>query len=379
MKKEKEIIAEVSISEQAEQLLTFGKIELLQKHPFYASLVLKMQFVEDDSVPTACIDGETIWYNPNFLLAQNIKKVAGLLAHEVMHVAMMHHIRRYGRQHKRWNYACDYAINPILIEAGMSLPDGGLIDARYQDMSAEEIYEILPNCKTSDPSSFGVVIDKPGSGVNAEIKSKGIVAQALLDAKLHKKLSPALERLMEQILQPEIDWREALARYVTEVVREDYSLSRPSVRYLFRGIYLPILESMEAGNIIILIDTSGSIDQELIDQFTAEIISLAETFSIGLTVIFVDDQVRGVQVIEQGDEIKLQAKGNGGTDFKPGFAYIEKHNLQPRAVVYLTDGYCHSYPEEPDYPVLWVQFSYGQFHPPFGDKIQISKYQNQNY
>jgi len=230
MKKQKEIIAEVSISEQAEQLLTFGKIELLQKHPFYASLVLKMQFVEDESVPTACIDGETIWYNPNFLLAQNIKKVAGLLAHEVMHVAMMHHIRRYGREHKRWNYACDYAINPILIEAGMSLPDGGLINEQYQDMSAEEIYEILPNDKTSDPSSFGVVIDKPGSGVNAEIKSKGIVAQALLDAKLHKKLSPALERLMEKILQPEIDWREALARCVTEVVREDYSLSRPSVR-----------------------------------------------------------------------------------------------------------------------------------------------------
>ncbi len=88
----------LSVPEAASKMITDGKILLLQHQPFYASLALKMEFVECGEIPTADVDGKTIRYNPAFILKQNVRQVAGLLAHEVMHVALMHHTRRFTRE-----------------------------------------------------------------------------------------------------------------------------------------------------------------------------------------------------------------------------------------------------------------------------------------
>src|SRR5579863_341585 len=98
------------------EMITKGKIFLIQKQPFYASLVLKMRFEESSEIETADVDGKTIRYNPDFISQFDVRRVAGLLAHEVMHVALLHHTRRNGRGPRKWNYAADYAINPILIK-----------------------------------------------------------------------------------------------------------------------------------------------------------------------------------------------------------------------------------------------------------------------
>ena len=358
----------------AAQLILQGKIELIGAHPFYASLVLRMDFVETKTVPTACIDGKTIWYNPDFVLGQTVRKVAGLLAHEVMHVALQHHLRRFNREPRRWNYACDYAINPMLLAAGMHLPDGGLVDERYLDMAAEEIYHLLPPVDEEDPIGFGEVRDEPGGPDNrdaAATEVEGCVAQAMLDQRMQGDVPAALERLVAQILQPKVDWREVLARFISERSKSDYSWLKPNVRFLNRGIYLPGLDSLQTGAIIMIVDTSGSITGKLIEQFAAEVWAIAGTFSIPVMLIYVDTHVAGVQEIEAEEEIALKPKGGGGTDFRPGFAFIEERELHPCAVVYLTDGCCRSYPEEPAYPVLWAQFGAYPFDPPFGERIRI--------
>lgn len=360
----------------AGQRILHGKIELIQGFPFYASLVLRMDFIETHQVPTAAIDGKTIFYNPDFISGQTVRNIAGVLAHEVMHVALQHHTRRYNRDPRKWNYACDYAINPMLIEAGLQLPEGILNHPQYNGMTAEQIYALLPDIPASAPIGCAEVLDEPGGEPNrdtAESEARAGVAQAILDARMRGNVSESLERLVEQLLQPKVDWREVLARFVTERSRSDYSWLKPNVRFLNRGLYLPALDSTETGKIILIADTSGSIDDELISQFSAEVSGIAETFAIPLQVIYVDAKICGVQDIEPGEDIDLKPKGGGGTDFRPGFAFIEKNDLQPRAVVYLTDGICDDYPSEPGYPVLWAQFGQYPFEPPFGEKIQVTR------
>src|SRR5260221_71491 len=262
----------------------------------------------------------------------------------------------------------------------MLLPAGGLVNSPFFGMTAEQIYERIPEVPEDADAGFGEVMDSPtGGGTKSEKEAEGrsALAQALTAARLSgEEISDDLARIVKQALQPQVDWREALAAFVTETVRGDYTWAKPAVRFLHQGLYLPMLESTETGRIILIVDTSGSIDGELIDQFGGEVKSIADIFCVQLTVIYVDTEVRAVQAFEPGEDIHLKPRGGCGTDFRPGFAYIEKHKLEPRAVVYLTDGECISYPTEPGYPVFWYMFGNSYVTPPFGKVIQIDNYQD---
>jgi predicted metal-dependent peptidase len=92
-----------------------------------------------------------------------------------------------------------------------------------------------------------------------------------------------------------------------------------------------------------------------------------------LTVIYVDTEVRHVQEIEPDEPVKLELHGGGGTEFYPGFDYITEQGLEPKAIIYFTDGECDSYPEqEPDAPTLWIIFDNKHFNPPFGEVLHIN-------
>ena len=120
-----------------------ARTALLLDHPFFGSLLFRLKGKESRSVKTMATDGVSLYYNPEFVETLNAATLAGTLAHEVMHPALHHHVRRSGRDPKRWNQACDYAINPLLVDAGLSLPDGVLLDNRFRGMSAEQIYNLL--------------------------------------------------------------------------------------------------------------------------------------------------------------------------------------------------------------------------------------------
>jgi Putative metallopeptidase domain len=129
-----------------------ARTALLLDHPFFGSLLFRLKGRECRSIPTMATDGVSLYYNPEFVDTLNSATLAGVLAHEVMHPALHHHVRRSGRDSGRWNEACDYAINPLLLDAGLSLPEGILIDNRFREMSAEQICRqprqapsILPN------------------------------------------------------------------------------------------------------------------------------------------------------------------------------------------------------------------------------------------
>jgi predicted metal-dependent peptidase len=127
-----------------------ARTALLLDHPFFGSLLFRLGGRVSNSIQTMATDGVSLFYNPAFVETLNAAELAGVLAHEVMHPALQHHTRRGDRDRKRWNIACDYAINPMLLDAGLTLPKDVLIDHRFRGMSAERIYNLIEEQRDQD-------------------------------------------------------------------------------------------------------------------------------------------------------------------------------------------------------------------------------------
>lgn len=374
-----------------------AKIGIILGHPFFATLMMKRNFIEDDTIETANTNGKDIRFNPAFIESLPADQLQGVICHELMHSTLLHHLRRNGRDIKDWNRAADYALNPLLLDAGMALPEWALVDSRFNNMGAESIYNVLAGEKPddngqpnqgqgsgqngqekpgNDPGGMGGVEDAPVSSesemVEAEADAKQELAQAAQIARQQGKLPAGIERLIAEIMQPQIAWQEVLARFLDEVAKNDYSFSKPNVRYLSSGFILPSLHNVEMGEIVLIVDTSGSVDEDLLKVFAGEMQEISSSFNAPIRVIYVDSKFQGEQTIEPDDVFELDPKGGGGTDFRPGFEWMDEQGITPKAVVYFTDMACHSFPDEPECPVLWAKYGeYQNSDIPFGELIQV--------
>ena len=150
-----------------------ARTSLILDHPFFGSLLFRLKGRECRSVQTMATDGVSLFYNPDFVETLTAATLAGTLAHEVMHPALHHHVRRSGRDPKRWNVACDFAINPLLVDAGLSLPDGVLIDNRFRGMSAEQIYNLLESESETERDSGKEDGDEEHGGEESKDEASG--------------------------------------------------------------------------------------------------------------------------------------------------------------------------------------------------------------
>jgi predicted metal-dependent peptidase len=159
-------------------------------------------------------------------------------------------------------------------------------------------------------------------------------------------------------MEPTIDWRAVLAEFVDRATSDTYSWARPRQSVSHLGLFLPCREVAGTGPLVLVVDTSGSVDQVLLAQYQAEIRAIVdEADPTRVTVIYADDSLRGVPtVFERGEEVTLEYRGGCGTDYRPAFRWVaEEAEEDPAALIYLTDLECYSYPEEaPAYPVLWA-------------------------
>ena len=396
----------------AKEKITKARASLVLTAPFFASLALKMKLVADSTCETMWIDGIAMGYNPALIEPLPLEQVKGLICHEVMHVACNHNTRRSQRNFENWNIACDYAIDPIVKNAGFAQPWEN-IHPKYHNWEAEKIFNDLfqsskdKNSKDGKEGSgqkrdgqenknnntqagrdkqhpCGEVRDYPGKNGGkataaekrqAEQEQKIAVKQAAQIAKSQGALPQSLERLINEIIETKIPWREVLARFLTEHARNDYSWNMPNRRFMHQGLYLPELKNPELGLIALLVDTSGSISQKELNQFASEIQGILAAYKTELIVVYVDAAVQGVDLISSDDtEMSLEPKGGGGTDYRPGYDWLQKQGHLPAAAVYLTDGYCSSFPDEPDFPTLWVLTErLGYFKPPFGEILVMNR------
>ena len=371
---------------QAAKSLTKAKTALLLDSPFFGTLLLRFRVEERADIATAATDGESLFYSPTFVNSLSGDSLKAVLAHEVLHVALLHHTRREKRDPKKWNIAADLAVNPLLLKSGFRLPTGALLYQTYDGMTAEEIYKRLPDeqgqGQGNDPGNMGGVLDAPHDGqtLTAEERSQAeeiakiATQQAAQAAKAAGQVPGGIKRMVEDIINPRLPWQDILWRFLRETVKDDYSWAVPNRRYISQGLYLPSMKSETVGRVVLGVDVSGSIDQVAFSQFAAELGAILERFNLTLTVIFCDAEVQAVKEYTRADlPVKLEACGGGGTDFRPVFNYVEDNSLDPAVLIYFTDLQCWQWPKQaPVYPVLWAAYdAEGTDQPPFGEVMRI--------
>ena len=342
-----------------------ARTALLLDHPFFGTLLFRLKSRESNRVPTMATDGVSLFYNPDFVDTLTSATLAGVLAHEVMHPALQHHVRRAGRDPRRWNEACDYAINPLLIEAGLSLPEGVLVDSRFRGMSAEQIYARLESLEQpQSDNQDGQTPDAnggPGDGDQGQVErgsqevpvTEGGIGQ-VLDAPPPDAETPSIEeqerdwsvavhqavtlsrqagktpaglaRTLEGAAEATLDWRELLHRLWSETTPADFSWARPNRRHIWNGLYLPGVVRDGAGEIAIAVDCSGSVNGRVLRLFEAEIRSIIEgQRPQRVHVLYFDAAVNRADTYECGESVHLAPEGGGGTEFGPCFDWLEEH------------------------------------------------------
>lgn len=372
----------------AEQKFAKAKVGLVFEQPFFAGLALRLGlelrppewFASKKVPPTAATDGKNLYYCEQFVDTLSVAEVQGLLCHEALHVGMLHHTRRATRDLDRWQQATDYAVNNIIKDSKISLPDGALYDKKYSNMAAEEIYKHMQSQSPQNQqgqggsgADFGSVLDSEGESAAdkaaEEASWKSAMAAAAHQAKLAGKLPAGLERMVADMLEPKVDWGAQLREYLTDKLRTDDDWCRPNRRFAHRGMYLPTVREEPTGELVVAVDTSGSITDKVLAAFQTEIRTIAsEVRPSKIIVIYCDAAINRVQEFEKDDTINLKMCGGGGTDFNPPFRYVAKENLQPHAFIYLTDGH-GPFPNKPEYPVVWCMTT--DVKAPFGHHVRV--------
>ena len=357
----------------SEIIMTKARTQLLLDHPFFGVLALKLRMVPRTDIKTAATDGKMLFYNTDFVQRISTPESKGLVAHEVCHPAFFHHTRREGRDPKLWNIACDYAINPLLIKSGLVLPKGALLDRKYEGMSAEQIYNLLP--KDAKQCPWGIVLDAQGDndgGTSAshEQEWKMAVTQAVQTAQQAGQMPGHLKEIFDDILEPVVPWRNVLWSFCFARKREDYTWAKPNRAWIAEDEYLPTLLSTGAGHLAVISDTSGS-TAEYYEQFIAEVDDIHKQLKPEqITLIHCDTEVQHSEEIFADDEFSNKTIcGGGGTRFSPAFDWIEKNHGSVDAAIYLTDLESNDFGPEPPYPVLWVSTTNEQ--PPWGQLCRM--------
>jgi predicted metal-dependent peptidase len=364
--------------------LAKAKTALVLEHPFVGTIALNLPFIITREVPTAATNGKYVKFNPDFIGTLTDEELKFLVAHECFHPMLEHNYRRGERQGRRWNMAGDYVINKLLTDEHIGkMPKQGLLnDQIYQagGGTSDGIYNLLPDQDDDDGGGYGGhgdpldnCEDAPGSPAEkaqqqAEMKVK--VAQAAQAAKMMGKLSANMQRLVDEVLQPKVDWRDVMQRFLVKARTDQRSFARFNRRFIAQGLYLPSVSGEVMGEVVFAVDCSGSIDQRTINQFAAEITKVKDDLvPARIHVMYFDSDISHVESYGPEDDLDIKPHGGGGTDFAPVFAKIIELGIEPVAIVFLTDLCCNSFGEQPDAPVLWVTTDPGKA--PFGDIVEM--------
>ena len=375
-------------------------IQVKRECHFFGALMLFAEIHPDKSIDTAATDGKKIIVNENFLASLKSSEQNALLLHEVLHMALLHVTRRGQRDGYVWNIAADIVVNDLIIRnTKFKLPQGAIIEKKYKDKSVEHIYEdLLKNNKYKKiifKSSMIDILDEQQEGVDQDASGKKLTEAEIeevesfwrdklevlknaeqFDSKNNDQgsIPGGMGIEIESILEPEVDWRHALWKYVGKTPADFDDLDR---RFFYRGLYLEGLLT-EALEVSVCIDTSGSVSDALLEQFLAELKGILRSYPhVKCDLFYGDTELFGPYPIQTIEETP-KAMGRGGTSFRPFFKYLQnnQNNLMGahKVSIYFTDGYGDFPSKEPEDPTMWLVCKDGlesrEF--PFGEVVRIS-------
>jgi predicted metal-dependent peptidase len=368
--------------------------------------------IPDETIKTIATNGLVIKYNPKFLYSKNLSQLMFMYMHEVAHIFLAHPLRiRPEHDFDTAQRAADYVTNDLLDDAGLTLPSDALIDHKYRGMSYEEVYGILEHNQKNqnfkdkhDQNRRGTCEQQPKGKKNQKgdphekcddphnnqqdqseqerqeqlAKHEQRQQSAMQMAEMIGNVSADLQRRFNKLKEKPVDWREALPAEIDYTLgMDDYSYAVPNNNIDDDTFIYPGMIGSKAKPIGVIVDTSGSVSVQALEEMTRDIVSIVEKSEPErVDVLGVDTAIKTNQSFE-GDDTdilsKIQLKGGGGTSFRPGIEYLNDNTDDMGLVIYLTDGWCHSYPAEPYFPVVWLLYGgYSRFSPPFGKVIKMN-------
>ncbi|MDB4783744.1 VWA-like domain-containing protein [bacterium] len=357
-----------------------ARVGLLLRHPFFGNMATRLIVKNcDDWCPTAATDGRHLYYNTQFFNAMSNKEIEFVIAHEILHCVFDHITRREDRIPILHNIACDYIVNNTLVRDRI----GEMVklvqcyqDFKYEGWMSEAVYDDLFKQAEEKGQEYlkqlGDLLDehvdweegpegeskgtkgkdgKEGKGrptyskeelkkIRDEIKENMISSAQAAGA----GNTPAeVQRIIKELTEPKMNWRELLRQQIQSTIRNDYTFSRPSRKGWHTGAILPGMNFMDTIDIAIGLDMSGSIGDHQAKDFLGEIKGIMEEYKdYNIKLWTFDTAVYNEQDFSADggeDLLSYDIQGGGGTDFMTNWEYMKEHNITPKKFIMFTDGY----------------------------------------
>ncbi len=395
--------------------LTTARVGLLLKAPFFGNMATRMQIIKaDEWCPTAATNGKNFYYNTKFVEKLSVKKLEFLFGHEILHCVFDHLGRVGSRDRQLSNIAQDFAVNQILVDEriGEKISEVKICyDPKYRGMAWEEIYDQLYEQAEKIPmdqllQQLGDLLDEHinedgngnGSGKDGETPSEGNggkptiskeeaqkirdeIKEAMIQAAAAAgagKVPGAIQRMIKDLTEPKMNWREMLRMNIQSIIRNDYSFARYNRKSAHSGAILPGLKNDETIDVAIAIDMSGSIGDEDATTFLSEVKGIMDQYTdYAIDLWCFDTDIYNHQRIthDNGDELlSYEPKGGGGTDFEANFNFMKEIGLQPKKFVMFTDGYpCGSWGDDSYCDTLFIVKGNTNAEAPFGQTVIYEK------
>lgn len=374
----------------SEEILAKAKSKLTLKHPYFGMLASRLKHEKSDKVDTYASNGVRFLYNEEFINGCNDNELFFILTNAVLHHILAHQQRKLKRKGVLWQLATDFAINNILNSNGFKIPEGANYDREFRNMYAEEIYDVLKeryniedltgafsdsesDSKRKDgrKSLFSNIRNiKEGLDEDDEASWQYAASLAKEVAMKKSKMPKGLERLAKKVRAKDIDWKFELYNAINRHMRNNYAFMPPNKKFIHRGIALPSLTS-DTLSLVVAIDTSGSIKEEILGAFMAEFDSIMQNFpAVSIELIIADAKVHNHYSFQSGQKMEYTLRGGGGTDYRPVFEFIDANLPMSSMLLYFTDGEGIFPRVPPPYEVLWA-LSQKRAKIPFGRSLVI--------
>lgn len=371
------------MSQRSPELVEAISATMVQQ-PFFAVLLCDLLTIKESATvvgagdrqnPTAYTNGLDIVINPAFFKKLAVKERVFVLAHEICHVILQHpqrmrayHDMGFGPDlnkfsSKRFNIAADYIINAYLVELQVGVqPVGTLLNSQFSSKDlVDEVYLKIPEDEDEEGWDGHEMADDV-----SKLPDKGTIQRAVASAAATQKsvrgsLPGGLQRLVDEILDPQVNWQQHLRAAVVERAGNNESTwRRPNRRRIAVAphVYMPGRTGTQSEPVSLEIDTSGSISDHVLNVFLAEAHGImSDVQPERLYVGFVDASLYNDEIIEITDvnevlDLKQKAGGGGGTDMTVMHEELVKRNIEVSYEIILTDGYCE-FGEDTNVPTVW--------------------------
>jgi predicted metal-dependent peptidase len=376
--------------------IVVARVGLLLRHPFFGNMATRLRILAaDEWLPTAAVDGRNLYYNTQFFNAMDNKEIEFVIAHEILHCVFDHLGRREERNPMLYNIAADYIVNNLLVRDRIGTKPrivDCFQDFKYDTWTSEEVYDDLfeeakkngeeflkelgemldehldmegdddgegngeGNGEGKDSNGNGTSKSKPKYSKEEMKKIKDEIKEGMLSAAQAAGAGNTpgeIARMIKELTEPKMNWRELLRQQIQSTIRNDYTFSRPSRKGQMTGAILPGMNFEETIDLCICLDMSGSIGDDQAKDFLGEIKGIMDEYKdYRIKLWCFDTKVYNEQDFsaDGGDDLlDYEIFGGGGTDFMVNWTYMKDNDIVPKKFIMFTDGYAWDSWGDPEY------------------------------